>query len=159
MRLRFAILPAVLATALACGAGSALAKSGVSPALTDCLKHERLTRTYTIDQIRAALAELPVNAAEYTPCFNVLSNALTQEIKLVKQSQAAPSSSGGSFLPTPILIAVILIVVVGAGLAYTSRRRGPGDGEGGDGEPGEAAPGDEPPPPDAGEPPHDAGPA
>jgi hypothetical protein len=120
--------------ALAILPGQALA---ISPVTADCNTHTRLTKHYSVDELRNALATMPADVKEYTSCYQIIEDQLYHQLgKPVPGS--AGSSSGGSAISAPILIVIIVVIVVGGALAYAAwRRGGEGDGGGdGDGEGG-----------------------
>jgi hypothetical protein len=153
-----ALAGAVIAVAAAGWAGSsALAANDVgNPVLADCNSNGVLTHNYTLAQLRHALAIMPASYKEYGNCQDAIQAAI---IKVKAGKQIAPDSgSGGSFLPTPVI--VILVVLILAGVTFGAlavRRRGggpggPGDGPG-DGDPprGTSSPPTPPPSPPAAE--------
>jgi hypothetical protein len=75
---------------------------------------------------------MPASIKQYTDCYDVIQRALIQARK-TGNAGPAPSGggSGGSFLPTPVIIilAVLIVAVLGfAGLALARRRRPPASG-------------------------------
>ena len=132
LRVRITLLGAVAALSLGVLAVPAQG-AGPSPAAADCNAHGQLTKTYTVAQLRAALATLPADLAEYSNCHDVIQRALLSEIKGLN---GGLGGGGGSFLPTWLLILLIVLVLGGVGFAVSAvRRRGGGTG---------------PPPPSAG---------
>jgi hypothetical protein len=129
---RITLLGAVVALALGVLAVPAHA-AGLSPAAADCNAHGQLTKTYSVAQLRAALATLPADLAEYSNCHDVIQRALLAEVKGL---HPGTGSGGGSFLPTWLLIVLIVLVLGGVGFAVAAVRRRDG--------------GDVPPPPAAG---------
>lgn len=106
----------------------------ISPVITDCNAHTKLTKHYTVSQLRNALATMPADVKEYTSCYQTIEDQLYHQLgKTVPGS--AGSSSGGSGISAPILIVIIVIIVAGGGLAYAAWRRGAGGGEEGGDEP------------------------
>jgi hypothetical protein len=129
------------ATAVLC-ATAGLAASGLwaqtslaavgNSIINDCQANGRLTQAYTLNQLRHALAVMPASVKQYTDCYDVIQRALIQARK-TGTAGPAPSAggSGGSFLPTPVIIilAVLIVAALGfAGLALARRRRPPGTG-------------------------------
>jgi hypothetical protein len=123
-RPKLLICALVLATCLA-APGPAGALSRV---VKDCNAHNQLTGHYTVGQLRTALATMPADVKEYTPCYQLIQNQLFRQLgKPVPGTGGAGSSnSGGSFISIPVLIAVIVVVLAGAGLALRAARRGGG---------------------------------
>lgn len=124
---------------IACAAILALAllpsqALAISPVTADCNTHTRLTKHYSVDALRNALATMPADVKEYTSCYQIIEDQLYHQLgKPVPGS--AGSSSGGSGISAPILIVIIVVLLVGGALAYAAWRRGgegDGEGEGGD---------------------------
>jgi hypothetical protein len=126
---------AVLCTAAGLAASlwapTSLAAVG-NPIINDCQANGQLTQSYTLKQLRHALAVMPASIKQYTDCYDVIQRALIQARK-TGTAGPAPSAggSGGSFLPTPVIIilAVLIVAALGfAGMAVARRRRPPGSG-------------------------------
>jgi hypothetical protein len=79
-----------------------------------------------VQELQAALNNMPVYESEYSHCPTVIKNALNAKLGKL---HGGPGDGGGSFLPTWLL--VVLIVLVLGGVAFTTaairRRGGPGD--------------------------------
>lgn len=105
-------------------ATSAVASS--SPVVADCNAHGTLTRQYTAVQLRAALATMPADVKEYTDCYDVIQRALLTRLSGTHQHSGPVSTqgSGGSFLPTPVLV-LVGVLALGAAIFGTMavRRR------------------------------------
>ena len=115
------------------GAGAARAAAAVgNPIINDCEVNGQLTHTYTLAQLRHALAVMPASVKQYTDCYDVIQRALIQARRTGTAGPAtAAGGSGGSFLPTPVIIILIVLVVAAlafAGMALRRRRAPPGDG-------------------------------
>jgi hypothetical protein len=99
-----------------------------SPVISDCSAHGQLTRQYSLQQLQGALTTMPPDVREYTNCVDVIQRQLQNELGAVHPGAAGSSKgSGGSFLPTPVIIVLAVLVLgaaVFAGLAV--RRRGGG---------------------------------
>ena len=112
---------AVLAVGLLAAAPASAALSG---AVADCNAHTRLTHTYTAAELRMALNTMPADVKEYTDCYDVIQRALLADIGGIKANGSGSGDGGSSFLPTPLLI-VLGVLVVGAGvfavIAYRRR--------------------------------------
>ena len=112
---------AVLAAGLLAAAPASAALSG---AVADCNTHTRLTQTYTAAQLRTALNTMPADVKEYTNCYDVIQRALLADIGGIKANGNGSGDGGSSFLPTPLLV-VLGVLVVGAGvfavIAYRRR--------------------------------------
>lgn len=99
------------------------AGAGLSPPVEDCNAHGQLTRHYTPQQLRTGLATMPADIKEYTNCYNVLTNALLQEVG--KLHGSAASSGGGSFLPAWLIVVLALLVAGGAAFGILAMRNRP----------------------------------
>ncbi|HUA46388.1 MAG TPA: hypothetical protein VMA77_14255 [Solirubrobacteraceae bacterium] len=138
--MRRAIILLALACALPMAAATvAGAASGGTPAeaIADCNDHGTLTSYYSPTTLRAALAQMPVDVKEYTDCYDVIERQLFKELG----SSSAPgtattgSSSGSSFLPTWLVIVIVVLALAAITFgAMAIRRRG--GGPGGPSEPG-----------------------
>ena len=124
MRDRLASLLAVLAFGAGALAPTALASSGTGGALADCNAHAQLTQTYPAGQLQSALRTMPADQKEYTDCYDVIQRALLADIGGIKADGSGSGDGGSSFLPTPLLI-VLGVLVAGAGvfavIAYRRR--------------------------------------
>lgn len=148
-----------LAGALVCVAGTPAAlgaKTVGNPVLADCNAHGVVTHNFTLQQLRHAQAIMPASYKEYGDCPDAIAAAVA---KVKSGKLVVPrGSSGGSFLPTPVI--VILVVLILAALTFGAlavRRRRTGAGEpsrpaGGDPPEGTAS-APTPSPPDDGDPP------
>jgi hypothetical protein len=126
-RTRLALL-ATLAALTATGvlAASATAASG-SAAIIDCNAHGKLTHHYSVAELRAALAHMPVDVAEYTDCMDVIRNQMLAELKTNSSADGNSKSSGGGFFSTGVIIVLVIVVLGGVGfVAVAARRRAPG---------------------------------
>jgi len=100
------------------------AAAGLSGPVQDCNTHAQLTRHYTVAQLRGALATMPADIKEYTNCADVIQRALLAELGGL-HGHGGSGQGGGSFLPTPLIVLLGLLVVGGGGFAvYAGRRRG-----------------------------------
>jgi hypothetical protein len=121
-------------------AGPAVAASGNS-VINDCQSHGRLTHSYTLTELRHALAIMPASVKQYTSCYDVI----FQGVLTVRGGKTTgPKGGGGSFLPTPVIIILVVLILAGVtfgAIAIRQRRAG----SGGDG-PRRAGPGGAGPP-------------
>jgi hypothetical protein len=123
---RWSVIAAVV-LALVC-APSALANPGAA-VLADCNSHGKLTHQYTTAQLRAALSTMPVTLKEYTDCSDVIQRALLTSVSNHHVSDTGQSGSGGSFLPTWLIVILVLLALGAVTLgAIAIRRRGGGGG-------------------------------
>jgi hypothetical protein len=108
------------------------AAAASSPAVNDCNAHGRLTARYSVAQLRTALATMPADVQEYTNCYSVIQSQLFSQIPGQHgKNTDSPSSSGSSFISTPLLVVLIVLVVGGgalAGVAIQRRGQPPSDG-------------------------------
>ncbi|HEY2317754.1 MAG TPA: hypothetical protein VGH67_05605 [Solirubrobacteraceae bacterium] len=136
-----AVACAVAALAVS-GAGAPIAlAAGGNAIINDCQSTGRLSHNYTLQELRHALAVMPASVKQYTSCYDVISQGI---LTVRSGKKTGPTGgSGGSFLPTPviiILVVLILAAVTFGALAIRRRRTGP-DGDdaapgGGQGPPG-----------------------
>jgi hypothetical protein len=93
------------------------------PAVVDCNAHSTLTRHYSATELRVALALMPPSITQYTDCYDVIQRQLLIEIGAQKLSDGAGGGSGGSFLPTPVLVAIVVLALAAATLGVIALRR------------------------------------
>jgi hypothetical protein len=123
MTRRSSALTAALAVLVVALMAAAPASARLSKAVADCNTHTRLTQTYTAAQLRTALNTMPADVKEYTNCYDVIQRALLADIGQIKADSGGSGGGGSSFLPTPLLI-VLGVLLVGAGVfAVIARRR------------------------------------
>jgi hypothetical protein len=108
-----------LAAAGACLAASAGA-AGVPAPVADCLKNGQLTHHYAPAELQHALATMAADVGEYSNCQAVIQQALYADIGNLHGDSG---SGGGSFLPTWLLVLLIVLVLGGAGFAAVAIRR------------------------------------
>jgi hypothetical protein len=141
--MRRAITVLALGCALWLGAPAlAGAAPGGTPAqaISDCNNHGRLTQQYSPQVLRQALAQMPADVREYTDCFDVIERQL---FKQQGSGGSAPvsgtTSSGSSFLPTWLVVVIVLLALAAITFGALALRRrntpGGGDGPGGPGGP------------------------
>jgi hypothetical protein len=131
-RLLALICAAAAVGAVALPAPPALAAGNA--VINDCQANGQLTHPYTVRQLRHALSVMPASVKQYTSCFDVVQNALVSARKHNGTAPASGASKGGgsSFLPTPviiILVALILAALTFGALAIRRRRTVTGEGE------------------------------
>jgi hypothetical protein len=125
-RIRRPLLLASIAIVLI---SAAPASAGIgAPVIADCQAHLRLTHTYTVAQLKNALATLPADTTEYTNCEQVIESALTHPGG-PGANNGTSNGSGGSFLPTPVLVVLVLLVLAAATFGAVSVRRARGPSE------------------------------
>jgi hypothetical protein len=156
------LLALVCALCLWAPAMAGAASDTPQAAITDCNDHGQLTAHYSPATLQAALGQMPVDVREYTDCYDVIERQLlVEQGKTASGSgSTAPASSSGSFLPTWLIIVIVLLALGAVTFgALAIRRRGetpagpggPGAGGAGAGGAGESqGPGGPPPPPESG---------
>ena len=119
--LTLALLAAVLA------AGPAAAAGPPSP-VSDCNLHSALTHHYTVAQLRLGLSTMPAYVKEYTDCYDVLQRTLLAQAAGTRTDAGSlgGSGSGGSLLPTPLIVVVALLALTASifGVLEIRRRHG-----------------------------------
>lgn len=125
-----AALAGAVITVSAAGTPAALGANAVGNAvLADCNSHGVLTHNYTLGQLRHALAIMPASFKEYGNCQDVIQAAI---IKVKGGHQiVADSGSGGSFLPTPVIVILVVLILAAltfGALAVRRRRTAPAGG-------------------------------
>ncbi|MBV9421935.1 MAG: hypothetical protein JOZ98_03415 [Solirubrobacterales bacterium] len=126
MIVRFITWLAVIAAVCAGGFGllPAAGASAAQPSpVADCNAHLRLTRSYTPQELQQGLNTMPADIKEYTDCYGVLQNQLLAEVGSGHVHSASATGSGGSFLPTPLLVVLGVLVVAAAGFGVVAVRR------------------------------------
>src|SRR5947209_5191733 len=100
--------------------------AGVSPPVADCSAHGKLTRHYSVSELKNAQATMPADVAEYTNCPDVIRRALIAAIGPINGS--GTGGGGGSFLPGWVIavLAVLVLAGAGAGVMALRNRRGSG---------------------------------
>jgi hypothetical protein len=139
--LKLCVCVCLVAGGLAVAAGDALALQ--SPSL-NCNAHNKLTHHYSVKQLEHALATMPAQIKEYTPCFQViqaqLSKQLGSTVTTGTTGTTVTTKSGGSSLSGVLIVVIVVIVLAGGGLAFLASRRnsrtedGSGDGDESDGD-------------------------
>jgi hypothetical protein len=121
VRKRFAVLASVCLLGLLV-AGPA-AGAGLTPPVADCYSHGRLTQSYSVSELRHALATMPADVKEYSVCYDIIQGALLKKIGTLHG--AGSSGSGGSFLPVWLIVVLAVLVAGGTGFgALALRERG-----------------------------------
>jgi hypothetical protein len=143
IRRAITLLALVCALSLTVPVLAGAATSGTpSQAISDCNSHDRLTAYYSPSVLRAALAQMPSDVKEYTDCYDVIEQQLFKQLgQSGSGSATAPSSSGSSFLPTWLIIVIVVLGLAAITFgAIAFRRRSGGPGGPGSGGPGEGGP-------------------
>lgn len=127
---RFSILTAmatVLGALVLGGLASRPALASQAAAVADCNAHNRLTRHYSVAELRGALSTMGADVKEYTNCYDVIDSTLLAQIGGSRHPGAAApgGGSGGSFLSTPVIVVLVLLGLAAVTLgAIAVRRRG-----------------------------------
>jgi hypothetical protein len=125
---------ATLATALALMVAAsvpAIAGATGNAIINDCESNGQLTHSYTLPELRHALAVMPPSDKEYSDCYDVVSRAELGAVARPGATGGSGSGSAGAFLPTPvvvILVALGLAAVTFGALAIRHRRADERDG-------------------------------
>jgi hypothetical protein len=133
---KFSILIALLC-ALATASPAAAAQS---PVVGDCVAHGQLTQTYSDGQLKTGLSTMSAAVKEYTNCYDVIQRALLGQISGTQPTKSGTGGSGGSFLPTPVIVLLVLLALAAVtfGAIAIRRRTGASETSGGDGDPPDA---------------------
>jgi hypothetical protein len=126
MRIRSTVTVLLLALALA-----STASASQNPVVTDCYSHGRLVNTYPAAELRSALQTMPATVKEYTSCQDIIESALLRQVGQGGKGNGPGSSSGGSFLPAPVIVVLVLLALTGVTFgAIAIRRRSDGTATG-----------------------------
>jgi ABC-type phosphate transport system substrate-binding protein len=119
-----------MAVSAALAGGASAASPAQSPVVTDCVAHDRLTGSYSISELQNALNTMPGTTQEYSGCYDIIQRQLFAQAG-GKPSGGSSSGSGGSFLPTPVIV-ILVVLALGAvtfgAIAIRSRSGGPPGG-------------------------------
>jgi hypothetical protein len=136
MRCRTKLIAVACAVmALACTAVVTPALGAGNAIVNDCQSNGQLTHTYSLSQLRHALAVMSATTKQYTNCADVVQAAITKAKN--RTGGAGSGGSGGSFLPTPVIVILVLLILalVTFGALAIRRRRADAAGVGGPGGP------------------------
>jgi hypothetical protein len=136
---------AVLALVVAGPVAPVALGAGGNPVINDCQSTGRLSHSYTLQELRHALAVMPASVKQYTSCYDVISQGV---LTVQSGKKTGPTGgSGGSFLPTPVIIILVILILAAVtfGALAIRRRRAGADGadptpEGGPDPPGGGGP-------------------
>lgn len=84
-----------------------------NPVVSDCNSHGRLAQSWSVAQLRTALSTMHADVKEYTDCYDVIQRALIAAVGGL-HAGGGGGLFGGSFLPTWLLV---LLVLLGLGAA------------------------------------------
>ncbi len=101
------------------------ARASAAQVLADCNARNSLTRQYPVADLRKALSTMSVDVKEYTDCYDLIQRALLTEIggSHPGGTGGSQASSGGSFLPTPLIVVLVALVLGAAGFGVLAMRR------------------------------------
>lgn len=99
--------------------------AGAAAVLTDCNLKGHLTRTYSVSELRQALSTMSVDVKQYTDCYDVIHGQLLAEVSASHRTgPAGPvQDSGGSFLPTPLIVVLVALGIGAGGFGVVAIRR------------------------------------
>ena len=116
--------PIALLCALTLGGGlipASAGAAGLTPPVADCNANAKLTRHYPPAELRHALATMPAQFSQYSNCYAIIQQALFAEVGPL---HGGSGSGGGSFLSTPVIVVLAVLVVGGVGyVTWVWRRR------------------------------------
>lgn len=109
---------------VSCLAAPAALASGTQ-VVADCNAHGKLTRQYSAADLRNALATMPSSVKEYTDCADVIQRQLLTQLGATHHSGGGGSAqtSGGSFLPTPLIVALVALALAATTVGAIAVRR------------------------------------
>ncbi len=105
------------------GLGAVPASGATNPALADCSSHGALTRSYSISQLRQALATMNPVTREYTNCPDVLNRALASAVAAGGHGTGTGTGGSASFLPTPVIVVIVLLILAAVTFGAVAVRR------------------------------------
>lgn len=126
---RFTTFICVCAATITALVAAPTALATQSAVVSDCYSNGHLTRSYPAAELRTALTTMPVTVKEYTSCYDIIQSALLKAIGHGGSGDGSNpgSGSGGSFLPTPVIVLLVLLALSGVTFgALAIRRRGEG---------------------------------
>jgi hypothetical protein len=97
--------------------------ASASQVIVDCQDHGKLDGHYSATELRAALSTLPADIQEYSDCYDVIQSQLLAQLSGRGGSGGSDPGSGGSFLPTPLIVVLVVLVLAGATLGAVAIRR------------------------------------
>jgi hypothetical protein len=120
-----ALLAALTAVAPCVLAGSEALAAG-NPVVSDCNAHGRLAGSYSVGELRNALSTMHADVKEYTDCYDVIQRALLAAVGGL-HAGGGGGLFGGSFLPTWLVVLLVLLGLSAAtfGAVAVRRRRQP----------------------------------
>jgi hypothetical protein len=98
------------------------ARASAAAVLADCQRNGKLSAQYSIADLRGALANMPVDVKQYTNCYDVIQRQLLAQIQSSSGSGGS-GGSGGSFLPTWLIVVLVLLALAAATFAAIEIRR------------------------------------
>jgi hypothetical protein len=113
----------ILITLVCVLAAASPASARQSAVVGDCVAHGQLTQTYSEGQLKTGLSTMSAAVKEYTNCYDVIQRALLGQLGGVRPTTGATSGSGGSFLPTPVIVVLVLLALGGVTFGAIAIRR------------------------------------
>jgi hypothetical protein len=131
--IRRSVIAALLLGAL-CSAATGMvaappARASATQVIADCNAHGKLDGHYSAAELRGALATMPADIQEYSDCYDVIQSQLLAQLSGRGGSGGSDPGSGGSFLPTPLIVVLVVLVLAGATFGAVAIRRRRGSGE------------------------------
>lgn len=117
---------ALAACVVAAGVGTASAASaahGPSAVIADCQAHGKLTQSYTVSVLHDALVQIPADISQYSDCADVITRAERAALSTGKFIPSGDDGSGGSFLPTWLIVVLVVLALGAATLTAVAVRR------------------------------------
>jgi hypothetical protein len=137
-RLVTSLLIACVLSAAAPAVAAAQSGGSGAQAITDCNDNGTLTGHYSADALRNALATMPADVREYTDCYDVIEKQLFAQLgtSSTAGTGSTGSSSGGSVLPTWLIVVIVVLVLAALTFGALAIRRRRLEATGGTGVPG-----------------------
>jgi len=121
--MRRACLSAVVLLSAVLTPLSGAASAASNPVIVDCRNHGMLTRSYSIGQLQHALSTMDAPTKEYTSCPDVINRALGQALANPGGKGGTGGNGSGSFLPTPVLIILVVLLLAAVSFGAVAVRR------------------------------------
>ncbi len=102
------------------------ARASGAAVLKDCNLKSHLTRTYSVGDLRQALSTMSVDVKEYSNCYDLIHTQLLAQIGASRRTGVIGGAPGsGSFLPTPLIVVLVVLALGAGGFAVVAIRRRP----------------------------------
>jgi hypothetical protein len=116
-----ASLASLLSMVVIAGGLAPTAAASSNPVLQQCASGS-LAQQYSIGQLRQALSLLTAAEKQYTSCEDVIQQALATAAAKGRTGRPTRASSG-SFLPAPVIVILVFLVLTAVTLAAVAVRR------------------------------------